>query len=100
MARWTLRGLTAIPAVCDGEPDDPTWYPLQHAPGIDTFGVNLFVATRLEQTLFGEHDEEEPGPRRSLLPRQLEPSDDSFVTSFGHWSLGMARRHPSNAPLR
>ena len=57
MARWTLRRITAVPTVSDGEPDDPVWYPLQHALGIDTFGVNLFVAERTDQTLVEEHDE-------------------------------------------
>ena len=46
-----------MPTVSDGEPGDPVWYPLQHALGIDTFGVNLFVADRTDQTLVEEHDE-------------------------------------------
>ena len=37
------------------------WYPLQHALGIDTFGANLFVATRADQTLVEEHDERSSG---------------------------------------
>jgi len=56
-----VSGITAVPTVSDGEPDDPVWYPLQHALGIDTFGVNLFVATRAEQALVEEHDERESG---------------------------------------
>ena len=43
MARWTLNGLISVPRVSDGAPDDPVWYPLQHALGIDTLGVNLFA---------------------------------------------------------
>src|SRR5437763_831221 len=61
MARWTVSGLTAVPTVSDGDPSDPVWYPLQHSLGIDKFGVNLFVATRAEQTLVEEHDEEKSG---------------------------------------
>ena len=61
MARWSVSGITAVPTVTDGDPDDPDWYPLQHALGIDTFGVNLFVATRTEQVLVQEHDERESG---------------------------------------
>jgi hypothetical protein len=61
VARWTVREIAAIPSVSDGGPDDPTWYPLQHALGIDTFGVNLFVATRADQTLVEGHDERASG---------------------------------------
>ena len=61
MARWTVREIAAIPTVSDGGPDDPTWYPLQHALGIDTFGANLFVATHADQTLVEEHDERTSG---------------------------------------
>jgi quercetin dioxygenase-like cupin family protein len=61
VARWTVRELAAIPTVSDGGPDDPAWYPLQHALGIDTFGANLFVATRADQALVEEHDEPSSG---------------------------------------
>jgi hypothetical protein len=61
MARWTVSAITGMPTVSDGDPDDPAWYPLQHALGIDTFGVNLFVATHAEQTLVEEHDERASG---------------------------------------
>ena len=61
MARWTVKEIAAIPTVSDGGPDDPTWYPLQHALGIDTFGANLFVATHADQTLVEEHDERTSG---------------------------------------
>jgi hypothetical protein len=57
MARWTVSRITSGPTVSDGEADDPAWYPLQHALGIDTFGVNLFVASRADQMLVEEHDE-------------------------------------------
>jgi uncharacterized cupin superfamily protein len=61
MSRWTVRELAAIPTVSDGGPDDPTWYPLQHALGIETFGANLFVATRDDQVLVEDHDERASG---------------------------------------
>jgi quercetin dioxygenase-like cupin family protein len=61
VARWTVREIEAIPTVSDGGSDDPTWYPLQHALGIDTFGANLFVATHADQTLVEEHDERRSG---------------------------------------
>ena len=61
MARWTVKPITAIPTVSNGGPEDPSWYPLQHALGIDTFGANLFVATQGGQTLVEDHDERESG---------------------------------------
>jgi len=62
MARWSLSGITSVPRVSDGGgSDDPAWYPLQHALGIDTFGVNLFVASHAGQTLVEEHDERTSG---------------------------------------
>ena len=62
MARWTVREIAAIPTVSDGGPDDPTWSPLQHALGIDTFGANLFVATHADRTLVEEQDERATRP--------------------------------------
>jgi hypothetical protein len=60
VARWTVRKIAAIPTVAgDFGPGDPDWFPLQHALGIDTFGVNLFAATRPNQELVEEHDERE-----------------------------------------
>jgi hypothetical protein len=53
--------ITSLPPVSDGERDDPMWYPLQHALGIDTFGANLFVASRANQMLVEEHDEHTSG---------------------------------------
>ena len=50
-----------MPIVSDGGPEDPAWYPLQHALGIDTFGANLFVATHGDQTLVEAHDERDSG---------------------------------------
>ena len=67
MARWTVSGLTAVPTVSDGDQNDPIWYPLQHALGIDTFGLNLFVATRGDQTLVEEHDEEKSGQQEMYI---------------------------------
>jgi mannose-6-phosphate isomerase-like protein (cupin superfamily) len=67
MARWTVRELSAVPKVTDGEPGDPRWYPIQHALGIDTFGVNVFVATRTDQTLVEAHDERESGQQELYL---------------------------------
>ena len=57
MTGWTVSEVTALPPVSGGGPDDPVWYPLQHALGIDTFGANVFVAERAGQTLVEEHDE-------------------------------------------
>ena len=67
MARWTVGAITEIPVVSDGGPDDPRWHPLQHALGIDTFGLNLFVASRSEQTLVEEHDEHASGQQELYL---------------------------------
>jgi quercetin dioxygenase-like cupin family protein len=67
MAGWTVSAITGVPTVSDGDPDDPAWYPLQHALGIDTFGVNLFVATHAEQTLVEEHDERGSGQQELYL---------------------------------
>jgi len=64
MRRWAVGAIADLPAVADGEPDDPLWYPLQHALGIDTFGANLFVA---DQTLVEEHDERESGQQELYL---------------------------------
>jgi hypothetical protein len=72
MARWTVCAISAVPTVSDGDVDDPAWYPVQHALGIDTFGVNLFVATRAEQTLVEEHDERGSGQQELYLILQGE----------------------------
>jgi hypothetical protein len=59
--RWTVSPITDLPVVPDANPDDPVWYPLQHALGIDTFGANVFVARSADQLLVEEHDERESG---------------------------------------
>jgi hypothetical protein len=51
----------------DGDSGDPAWYPLQHALGIDTFGANLFVATRADQVLVEDHDEQASGQQELYL---------------------------------
>jgi hypothetical protein len=67
MSRWTVSPITDLPVVPDGEPDDPVWYPLQHALGIDTFGANVFVARGDGQLLVEEHDERESGQQELYL---------------------------------
>ena len=67
VARWTISEIDALPVVSDGELDDPRWHPLQHALGIDAFGVNVFVATRAGQTLVEEHDERGSGQQELYL---------------------------------
>jgi quercetin dioxygenase-like cupin family protein len=67
MARWTVRAIAEMPSVSNGDADDPAWYPLQHVLGIDTFGVNVFVANFAGQTLVGEHDERESGQQELYL---------------------------------
>ena len=67
MARWTLQEITGIPTVSDAGPEEPTWYPLQHALGIDTFGANLFVATHADQPLVDDHDECDSGQQELYL---------------------------------
>ena len=67
MARWTLSEITSIPTVWDADSGDPAWYPLQHALGIDTFGVNLFVASRPDQLLVEDHDEQASGQQELYL---------------------------------
>ena len=59
--------ITSVPTVSDGDSDDPAWYPLQHALGIDTFGVNLFVADRVDQILVEGHDEVISGQQELYL---------------------------------
>jgi hypothetical protein len=60
--------------VSDGGSDDPFWYPLQHALGIDTFGANVFVASRADQTLVEEHDERTSGQQELYLVLDGEAS--------------------------
>jgi hypothetical protein len=67
MSRWTVGRITDLPVVSDGDADDPVWYPLQHALGIDAFGANVFVANRAGQSLVEEHDEEQSGQQELYL---------------------------------
>jgi hypothetical protein len=68
MTRWTIRAIAEMPMVVSGgDGDDPVWYPLQHVLGIDTFGVNLFVASHAGQTLVEEHDERGSGQQELYL---------------------------------
>ena len=67
MARWIAGSITDLPVVSDGDADDPVWYPLQHALGIDTFGANVFVARHEGQLLVEEHDERESGQQELYL---------------------------------
>jgi uncharacterized cupin superfamily protein len=57
MARWVATSIVDLPVVSDGDADDPVWYPLQHALGIDTFGANVFVARGDGQVFVEAHDE-------------------------------------------
>ena len=74
MARWTVRDMAESPTVSDGGPNDPAWYPLQHALGIDAFGANVFVATRAHQILVEEHDEANSGQQELYLVLEGEVS--------------------------
>jgi hypothetical protein len=67
MRRWTVSPITHLPVVSDGEPDDPAWYPLQHALGIDTFGANVFVGRHADQLLVEAHDERGSGQQELYL---------------------------------
>jgi hypothetical protein len=67
MKRWTVSPMMDLPVVPDGRPDDPVWYPLQHALGIDTFGANVFVARHADQVLVEEHDERKSGQQELYL---------------------------------
>jgi mannose-6-phosphate isomerase-like protein (cupin superfamily) len=67
MSRWTVSSITDLPVVPDGEPDDPVWYPPQHALGIDRFGANVFVARSADQLLVDAHDERKSGQQELYL---------------------------------
>jgi len=67
MSGWAAGRITDLPVVSDGEPDDPVWYPLQYALGIETFGANVFVAKHADQLLVEEHDERESGQQELYL---------------------------------
>ena len=53
------------------------WYPLQHALGIDTFGVTLLVPSGAGQTLVEEHDEGASGQQELYLVLEGEAMFDS-----------------------
>jgi hypothetical protein len=59
--------MRAIPAIPGGDPDDPDWHPLAHFLGLTTFGANLFVAVRGDETLVAEHDERGSGQQELYL---------------------------------
>jgi hypothetical protein len=61
MAGWIVREISEIPRVPSGSADDPTWHPLQHFFGLTTFGANVFVAAKGNETLVAEHDERSSG---------------------------------------
>jgi hypothetical protein len=67
MSGWTVSPIADLPVVSDTEPDDPVWYPLQHALGIDSFGANVFVARDAGQLLVEEHDERGSGQQELYL---------------------------------
>ena len=66
MARWTVKPIAELPVVASRD-EDPVWYPLQHALGIDTFGANVFVARSDGQVLVSEHDEAGSGQQELYL---------------------------------
>jgi hypothetical protein len=67
MAGWAVCELSEIPKVTDGDPGDPDWHPLQHFFGLTAFGANVFVATRGDETLVAEHDEQASGQEELYL---------------------------------
>jgi uncharacterized cupin superfamily protein len=85
VARWTVTEIAALPTVSDGGPEARTWYPLQHALGIDTFGANLFVATHADQLLVEPHDESASGQQELYLVLEGEVS---FELDGEHARLG------------
>jgi len=56
-----VSAIDAIPKVPEGEAGDPEWHPLQHFLGLRTFGANVFVGVRGDETLVAEHDERASG---------------------------------------
>jgi hypothetical protein len=104
MARWTVSPILDLPVVSDLEPEDPVWYPVQHALGIDTFGANVFVAREADQVLVEEHDERESGQQELYVVLEgsaifeldgeeicLERGDALAVTDVGVRRSGIAR---------
>jgi hypothetical protein len=64
---WAVSAIDAIPTVPEGDADDPEWYPLQHFFGLRTFGANVFVGLRGDETLVAEHDERARGQQELYL---------------------------------
>jgi len=58
---WAVSAVDAIPKVLGGEAHDPDWHPVQHFFGLTTFGANVFIAIRGDETLVAEHDEQASG---------------------------------------
>jgi hypothetical protein len=54
---YYVRRLDELPSVPDPEPGDPDWRPVRHYFGIESFGVNAFVATVGDEEIVVEHDE-------------------------------------------
>ena len=68
-----------------GEADDPEWHPVQHFLGLTTFGANVFVAVRGDETLVAKHDERASGQQELYLV--LEGAAD-FELSGDHVHAG------------
>jgi hypothetical protein len=79
VARWTLTEIGSSATVSDGGPDDPVWHPLQHLLGIDTFGVNVLVATRADQVLVEEHDERASGQQELYITLDGEAAPERWL---------------------
>jgi hypothetical protein len=54
---YYVRRLDELPSVPDPEPGDPDGRPVRHYFGIESFGVNAFVATVGDEEIVVEHDE-------------------------------------------
>ena len=54
---WAVRRLEEIPIVPDPEPGWPDWYPARHFFGIESFGVNVFVARAAGDRIVPDHTE-------------------------------------------
>jgi hypothetical protein len=54
---WAVRRLAEIPVVPNPEPGDSDWFPIRHFFGIESFGINAFVARSPGDVLVVEHTE-------------------------------------------
>jgi hypothetical protein len=54
---WAVRRLEDVPVVPDPEPGWPNWHPIRHVLGIESFGVNVFVARASGDLVVVDHDE-------------------------------------------